>query len=171
MAAGVCGAGGGLLFGARENYAHVWQLDPNKCIQCGNCATSCVLFPSAVKCFHDFSMCGYCDLCSGFLIENASSRDTGAENQLCPSGALKRRYIENPYFEYTIDEKLCLGCGRCVKGCGAFGNGSLLLQVNHDLCVDCNQCTIGKQCPADAYERVPRKSAYILKSSNKIDGS
>lgn len=147
-----------------QNYAYVWQLDPNKCIQCGNCATSCVLSPSAVKCFHDFSMCGYCDLCSGYLIQDAVNRDTGAENQLCPSGAIKRKFIENPYFEYTIDKSLCLGCGRCVKGCGAFGNGSLLLQVSHDLCKNCNQCSIASQCPAGAFKRVPGNKAYTLKS-------
>ena len=30
----------------------VWQIDPNKCVQCGRCATTCVLNISAVKCMH-----------------------------------------------------------------------------------------------------------------------
>jgi len=51
-----------------------------------------------------------------------------------PDGAIKRAYVEDPYFEYTIDERLCIGCGKCVKGCNAFGNGSLQLQVRHDRC-------------------------------------
>ncbi len=102
-----------------------WQLDPAKCIQCGRCATNCVLSPSAVKCVHSYQICGYCDLCSGFLHQGAKARDTGAENELCPTGALKRTFIEEPFYQYTVDEALCNGCGKCVKGCGAFGNGSL----------------------------------------------
>ena len=44
--------------------------------------------------------------------------------------------------EYIIDEELCIGCAKCVKGCAAFGNGSLHLQVRHDRCLNCNECTI-----------------------------
>lgn len=131
-----------------------WQIDVDKCIQCGLCATTCVLTPSAVKCVHVFSHCGYCDLCSGYFIKDARNLDTAAENQLCPVGAIKRRFIEDPYFEYTIDEDLCLGCGRCVKSCAAYGNGSLTLQVRHDRCVNCNECSIARQCPAGAFSRV-----------------
>ena len=141
----------------------VWQLDPNLCTQCEKCAVNCVLPESAVKCVHSYSMCGYCDLCSGYLEPGAKSRDTGAENQLCPTGAIKRTYIEDPYFEYIIDEILCIGCAKCVKGCGAFGNGSLYLQVRHDRCVNCNDCSIARACPAQAYKRVPAKTPYILR--------
>lgn len=143
---------------------YLWQLDPQKCIQCGNCATACVLLPSAVKCVHNFSMCGYCDRCSGYLITGSRKLDTAAENQMCPTGALKRKFIEDPYFEYTIDETLCLGCGRCVKGCDAFGNSSLYLQVKHNICVNCNECSIARQCPSRAFRRVPRDESYLLKS-------
>ena len=45
----------------------VWQIDPYKCNTCGQCKTYCVLTPSAVKCMHNFQMCGYCDLCGGYL--------------------------------------------------------------------------------------------------------
>ncbi|MFC1490232.1 ferredoxin [Candidatus Latescibacterota bacterium] len=141
----------------------VWQLDPDLCTQCEKCAVNCVLQESAVKCVHSSSMCGYCDLCSGYLEPGAKSRDTGAENQICPTGAIKRTYIEDPYFEYIIDEKLCIGCGKCVKGCGSFGNGSLYLQVRHDRCVNCNECSIARACPAQAYKRVPAKTPYILR--------
>ena len=146
----------------------VWQLNPNLCTQCEKCSTNCVLPLSAVKCVHSYSMCGYCDLCSGYLEPGAKSRDTGAENQLCPTGAIKRTYIEDPYFEYIIDEKLCIGCGKCVKGCGSFGNGSLYLQVRHDRCVNCNECSIARSCPAQAYKRVPSKTPYILRGDEGI---
>jgi electron transport complex protein RnfB len=145
----------------------IWQLDPAKCIQCGRCATSCVLHPSAVKCAHQFEMCGYCKLCFGFFQPGASVLSSAAENQMCPTGAIRRKYIEEPYYEYTIDESLCIGCGRCVKTCGAFGNGSLKLQVRHNLCVNCNECSIARHCPADAYRRVPADEPYLFKPVQK----
>ena len=146
---------------------HWWQLDPNKCIQCGKCTTECVLTPSAVKCVHQFEKCGYCDLCSGYFIQNATKLDTGAENQLCPTNALRRKFIEEPYFEYTVDEALCTGCGKCVAQCAAFGNGSLVLQVKHDLCVKCNQCAIAVACPALAFQRVLPHSSYLISERSK----
>jgi len=142
----------------------VWQLDPQKCIACGNCATYCVLEESAVKCVHAYAMCGYCDLCTGFFEPEPRELDTGAENQLCPTGAIKRNFIEDPYYEYSIDEPLCIGCGKCVKGCSAFGNGSLFLQVRHDRCLNCNECSIAAACPAGAYKRVPVGEPYIIKT-------
>lgn len=141
----------------------VWQLDPAKCIQCGRCATNCVLQQSAVKCVHRFEMCGYCKLCFGFFIPGATNLTSAAENQICPTAAIKRKFIEPPYYEYTIDEPLCIGCGRCVKGCGAFGNGSLVLQVRHDRCVNCNECAIARNCPADAFRQVPANEPYLFK--------
>ncbi len=146
----------------------VWQIDPDVCIQCEKCSTNCVLPQSAVKCFHSYSMCGYCDLCSGYLQPGASSRDTGAENQLCPTGAIQRTFIEDPYFQYSIDKELCIGCGKCVKGCGAFGNGSLYLQVSHDICVNCNDCSIAQACPSRAFRRVPASSPYILRGDEAV---
>jgi len=132
----------------------VWKLDPAKCIQCGRCATSCVLQPSAVKCVHRMAMCGYCRLCFGFFQPGTTALNSAAENQLCPTGAIRRKFIEEPYYEYTIDESLCIGCGRCVKGCGSFGNGSLVLQVRHDRCINCNECAIARNCPANAFSQV-----------------
>jgi Na+-translocating ferredoxin:NAD+ oxidoreductase subunit B len=142
----------------------VWQLDPAKCVQCGRCATRCVLNPSAVKCVHAYALCGYCKLCFGYFQPGATVLDSAAENQLCPTGAIKRRFVEDPYHEYTIDESLCIGCGKCVKGCNAFGNGSLFLQVRHDRCVNCNECSIAIGCPARAYVRVPANRPYMLKT-------
>ncbi|MEK7412240.1 MAG: ferredoxin [Planctomycetota bacterium] len=142
----------------------VWQIDPHKCTQCGRCAHTCVLTPSAVKCVHAYAVCGYCDLCTGFFEAEANGLNTGAENQLCPTNAIQRRFVEDPYFAYHIDESACIGCARCVKGCSSYGNGSMFLQIRHDRCVNCNQCSIASDCPAQAIHRVPADQPYILKT-------
>ena len=168
MVLGLGGIGGNLLSNSSV-HDQVWQLDASKCVQCGQCATSCILTPSAVKCMHVFDMCGYCDLCGGYFRPGAKNLSTGAENQLCPTAAIERKYIENPYFEYHILEELCFGCGKCVEGCGAFGNGSMQLQVNHSLCVNCNECSIARDCPVDAFERVPANDPYLFNGVMKSD--
>ncbi len=133
------------LLGKSSHEEMVWQLDPAVCIQCEKCSVNCVLPHSAVKCVHSYSMCGYCDLCSGYLQPGTKVRDTGAESQLCPSGAIKRTFVEDPYFEYTI------------------GNGSLYLQARHDRCLNCNECSIARSCPSRAWKRVPAGRPYILR--------
>lgn len=145
----------------------VWQLDPFKCVQCGRCATECVMTPSAVKCVHAYNLCGYCDLCGGYLKPDPNARTTAAENQLCPTAAIKRKFIEEPFFEYEIDETLCIGCAKCVAGCTSFGNGSLHLQVRHDQCKNCNECSIARVCPAEAFQRVPVSKPYLIKGDFK----
>jgi len=109
------------------------------------------------------NLCGYCDLCGGNLKPDTNARSTAAENQLCPTAAIQRKYIEDPYFEYIIDEILCIGCAKCVAGCTSFGNGSLHLQVRHDRCKNCNECAIARVCPADAFQRVPVDTPYMIK--------
>jgi len=59
---------------------YVWQIDPFLCTQCGKCATDCIMAPSAVKCVHAFDLCGYCDLCGGYLKPDANEQSTAAEN-------------------------------------------------------------------------------------------
>ena len=145
----------------------MWQIDPDVCVQCGNCETECVLAPSAVKCVHAFDVCGYCDLCSGYLQQGATALNTSAESRLCPTDAIIRTYIEDPYYEYVIDEALCIACGRCVKGCSAFGNGSLFLQIRHDRCVNCNACSIARRCPSGAIRRVSADTPYLLKGERR----
>ena len=145
----------------------LWQIDPDKCTQCGDCATACVLTPSAVKCVHTYAMCGYCKICTGFFEAQPSARNTAAENQLCPLGAIRRTYVEDPYYEYKIDEELCVGCGKCVAGCGQYGNGSLYLQILHDRCRHCNECAIARACPAEAIRRVDMGAPYLLKALKK----
>jgi electron transport complex protein RnfB len=142
---------------------YVWQIDPFECTQCGRCATECVMKPSAVKCIHAYALCGYCDLCGGYLKPDANARTTAAENQLCPTAAIERRFIEEPYFEYHIIEDLCIGCSKCVAGCTSFGNGSLHLQIIHDICVNCNECSIARACPSNAIKRVKASEAYKVK--------
>lgn len=155
---------GGLLRKAKNQESTLlWQIDPDKCTQCGRCETHCVLPISAVKCIHANKVCGYCDLCGGYYRSNVKDLNTAAENMMCPTGAIQRKFVEDPYFEYTIDESLCNGCGKCVKGCSSFGNGSLYLQVKRELCKDCNECKIATVCPSGAIARVPYEKAYQLK--------
>ncbi|MBN1808798.1 MAG: hypothetical protein JW909_06985 [Planctomycetes bacterium] len=135
-------------------------------MQCGRCATECVLSPSAVKCVHAFAMCGYCEFCTGYFEPELNGLNTGAENLLCPTGALQRSFVEDPYYKYVIDEDLCMGCARCAKGCRMFGNGSLFMQIRHDRCLNCNQCSIAAACPAGAVMRVPADSPYMLRGGD-----
>lgn len=171
---GSCLAGIGVVAGllAKKTKASemVWQIDPEICIACGNCTNYCVLEDSAVKCVHAYAVCGYCKICFGFFGPEPADINTGAENQLCPTGAIKRTYIEDPYYQYTIDEPLCNGCGKCVKGCNVFGNGSLFLQVRHDRCLNCNECSIAAACPSGAYKRVPAEEPYIIKGTGNAEG-
>ncbi|MEN6626279.1 MAG: 4Fe-4S binding protein [Candidatus Sumerlaeia bacterium] len=155
------GVGGLAARNVKASGNMVWQIDPAKCIACGRCATHCVLEQSAVRCVNAFSMCGYCDLCSGFFGSQPSELNEGAENQICPTNAIVRRYVEEPYFEYTIDKGKCIACGRCVSDCAQYGNGSLHLQISQEKCVDCNQCSIATACPRHAISRVPADTPYI----------
>jgi electron transport complex protein RnfB len=160
----VVGTGALSLVKSKGSNEYVWQIDPFKCTQCGRCATECVKAVSAVKCIHAYDLCGYCDLCGGYFKPGAKLQ-TGAENQLCPTAAIQRRFIEEPYFEYIIDEELCIGCAKCVKGCSSFGNGSLHLQIRHNLCLNCNQCSIAASCPSNAISRVPASQPYKIKGT------
>ena len=145
----------------------VWQIDPDVCVQCGNCRIMCVLSPSAVKAVHAYDVCGYCDLCSGYLRQGARKLDTSAESRLCPTGAIRRTFIEDPYYEYVVQEERCIACGKCVKGCTAFGNGSLFLQIRHDRCVNCNSCSIARNCPSRAIRRIAAGRPYLLKGKRR----
>lgn len=150
----------------------VWQIDPYTCTACGNCETYCVLEQSAVKCVHNFEMCGYCTLCFGYY--DTALPDpvhAGGEKQLCPTDAIVRRFVDREAYSYTIVEELCVGCGKCVKGCSESANGSLFLQVRHDRCLNCNDCAIAAACSADAFVRVPADRPYLIKTQDKEVGS
>ncbi|OPZ83790.1 MAG: hypothetical protein BWY76_02124 [bacterium ADurb.Bin429] len=170
---GVLAAGGAAAALARAGEeGTVWQIDPNLCISCDKCATECVVRPSAVKCVHAHALCGYCKLCFGYF-ESESIPDelagTGAEFQRCPTDAIQRRFVEDPFYEYRIDEARCIGCALCVRGCTAYGNGSLFLQIRHDRCVNCNECAIAVACPAQAIRRVPADHPYLLKKTEAAE--
>ena len=164
-AVGVTGAAAALAarWGRAEEL--VWQIDADVCMACGNCQTHCVLDESAVKAVNCFARCGYCDECTGYFPTAPHKKETGAENHLCPVDAIVRKYIEakagTRYFEYTIDEKKCIGCGKCVLGCRLM-NGSLYLQVRHNRCLNCNECAIAIACPKEAFRRVPAASPHII---------
>ena len=171
MAATIClgGVCGHVLANRSVSREMVWQIDPEKCVYCGNCATHCIHTQSAVRAVHAFDVCGYCNLCVGYFPPSVTDLSTAAENHLCPTSAIKRTYVEEPFFEYSIDKDLCVGCSKCVKGCAAFGNSSLYLQIQHDICTNCNECAISRSCPSDAISRVPADEAYNLKGNlNKI---
>ena len=163
----IAAVSGAMLYKAKttSEASLFWQIDPHKCTHCGRCETHCVLSVSAVKCVHAKKVCGYCDLCGGYYRSNVKELNTAAENMTCLTGAIQRKFIEEPYFEYMIVEELCNGCGKCSKGCSAFGNGSLYLQIKRELCTDCNECAIAKSCPANAISRMPYDKAYLLKGT------
>ena len=164
---GILALGGGVAALASRKEAHgatVWQIDTAKCTQCGKCATECVLGPSAVKCVHQYSICGYCELCFGYYQDKRPDNAETAENQRCPTDAIRRSFVQDPYYQYVIEEAKCIGCGICVKGCKTFGNGSLVLQLRHDRCVNCNQCAIAEQCPSGAIVRVPADQPYLVRA-------
>ena len=166
LLAGVAGSAGGLVWIGRAD-ANVWQIDPDKCIACGRCATNCVQSPSAVRAVRVHAICGFCDLCTAYFELEHAARTSAAENLVCPTGAIGRRFVREPYYEYSIEEELCVACGRCVAGCADFGNGSVFLQIRHDRCVGCNVCAIGNDCPARAIRRVPASRPYILRSTDR----
>ena len=165
--AAVAFAGGAAIASGQKAEGTVWQLDPNKCTQCGRCATHCTLNHSAVKCLNQFNICGYCNLCFGYLQPGSRDIDTGAENQLCPTSAIVRDYVESPYYEYVIDEDACIGCAKCVEACLLFGNASFYLQVRQDICINCNECSIAKACPSDAYFKAPKSEPYHFITGEK----
>lgn len=152
-----------------------WQVDCTKCVNsrlgalgvevCEKCATECVLALSAVRAINDHAACGRCYVCPAYFdVKSAIDAEGLPSGKLCPRDAIDRKPIgwidpddpANNYYEYTIDEKLCNGCGKCVMACKEpAGLTSIRLEVRHNLCLDCNRCAIAQACPDDAYERRP----------------
>jgi electron transport complex protein RnfB len=166
--AGVVAVGGltGFLTHRGQADGMVWQIDPHRCIGCDKCSTECVLKPSAAKCVHEYALCGYCEVCFGYYADLRPDDSEAAESQRCPTGAIQRVFVEDPYYQYVIDERKCMSCGQCVKGCRTFGNNSLTMQVRHDRCVNCNECAIALACPAEAFVRVPASRPYLLRTQS-----
>ncbi len=78
------GAAAGFLAGRESKAETRWQINPDQCIQCGRCATECVLEISAVKCAHSFGMCGYCKLCTGYFEPEPINLDEGRRKPAVP---------------------------------------------------------------------------------------
>ncbi len=154
--------GGLAAFGSRRENT-VWQIDPSKCTKCEKCSTHCVVAPSAVKCVQSYPICGYCRYCFGYFHPEYDELTSAAENQVCPTDAIERVFVEDPYWEYNIEMDKCIGCAKCVDLCEVYGNASFYLQVNHEICVNCNNCSIAMECPSDAWDRLPADQPYRLK--------
>lgn len=171
-AAAVGAVAAGLV--VRADADAVWQLDPGTCSVCrnnktpqnwGRCSTECVLKRSAVRAVNDFASCGYCFICPAYHDVTSARADDGTYvGRVCPQDAIIRQAVGevdeydpyNNFYQYTIDESKCNGCGLCVENCKPpMGNGSLRLEVRHDLCVDCNECSIARACPEHAFYRAP----------------
>ncbi len=178
--AGLVGLGGAAAYLARKaGAADVWQIDPTRCIDirlgatgvpvCESCATNCVLPLSAVRAVNDHAKCGRCCICPAYFDVTSEVGDDGLPTlKLCPRDAIRRTAIGkvdpddplNNFYEYTIDEMLCNGCGRCVMNCKEpAGLGSIRLEVRHNLCLNCNRCSISEACPESAYLREPARRA------------
>lgn len=166
---------GGLAarLGLKATREGAWYIDAERCINsrlgavgvdvCERCATECVLSLSAVRAVNDHARCGRCYICPAYFdVKSAITTDGLPSAKLCPRDAIERKPIgwidewdpANNYYEYIIDEERCNGCGRCVMACKEpAGLSSIRLEIRHNLCVDCNRCSIAQACPEEAYDR------------------
>ena len=170
---GLGGTAGVLSLKAHKSYA--WVIEVHKCINsklgalgveiCERCATDCVITLSAVRAVNRFSACGRCYVCPAYYkITSAVGPDGLPSEKVCPRDAIERKAIgwidpedpANNFYEYVIDEKKCNGCGRCVMECKEpAGLSSITLEVRHNVCLDCNRCSIAAACPEEAFDRLP----------------
>jgi electron transport complex protein RnfB len=175
--------------GRRACSGDYWAIAPSKCVNtrlgvtgadqvCDLCATKCTLPLSAVRAVNEHAQCGRCCICPAYFdVRSVAGADGLPSKKLCPRDAIVRTVIGdvdpydplNNFYEYTIDETLCNGCGRCVMECkDPAGLGSIRLEVRHDLCLRCNQCTIAVHCPEEAYCRVGPEAPPALELERKL---
>lgn len=168
-------SGTAIVLTRRSCSGDAWLIAPDKCVNirlgvtgannvCDVCATQCTLPLSAVRAVNNHKECGRCCICpSYFDVRSPIGPDGLPTKKTCPRDAIKRTIIGdadpydplNNFYEYTIDEELCNGCGKCVMECkDPAGLGSIQLEVRYDLCLRCNRCGIAANCPEDAYVRV-----------------
>ncbi len=170
---GIVGTAAHLI--VRSDAHGAWGIDSGRCVNsrmgatgvdvCQLCSTECIEPLSAVRAVNDFSRCGRCYICPAFYnVTSAVDAEGLPSEKRCPRDAILRKPIgwvdeddpANNFYEYEIDELRCNGCGLCVMGCKEpAGLGSITLEVRHDLCVDCNRCSIATSCPDDAYAYRP----------------
>jgi electron transport complex protein RnfB len=141
-----------------------WQVDPEKCLYCGKCATACVRKPSAVKALNDQKKCSNCVVCYGHITDThiASDKINSDGERVCPYDAVVRVNFSggvDGMFLYENDPERCIGCAKCVKRCNQHGTKSMFLAIRPDLCLGCNECSIAVACPHNAVERIPREPA------------
>ncbi len=147
-----------------EQARPIWVIDYDKCTACGKCETACVRRPSAVKAVNDKTICSNCFLCYGHTTDHMTDTPDTAE-KVCPVDAVIRTQIgESSNYIYSINDDLCIGCGKCVKDCVKYGNKSMFLVIRPKLCLGCNECNLARVCPDDAITRV--ESAPILESKS-----
>ncbi|MEW6745071.1 MAG: ferredoxin [Planctomycetota bacterium] len=172
--AGLMVLGGSLVYlTKRAGAAGAWTIDPTKCVNirlgatgieaCVLCSTDCVLQISAVKAVNEYAKCGRCCICPAYYdVTSETGPDGLPMGRRCPRDAIERNPIGevdphdplNNFYEYVIKEEHCNGCGKCVLACKEpAGLGSIRLEVRHDLCTDCNRCSIAAVCPDDAIAR------------------
>ncbi len=172
--------GTAIVLGPRACSTDAWAIAANKCVNtrlgitgadrvCDLCATQCVLPLSAVRAVNQYARCGRCCICPAYFdVRSPIGSDGLPAKKLCPRDAIQRTVIGdvdpydplNNFYEYSIDETKCNGCGRCVMECKEpAGLGSIRLEVRYDLCLRCNRCTIAAHCPEDAYCRIGPESA------------
>jgi electron transport complex protein RnfB len=157
----------------------VWQVNASRCANsrlgevgveaCNLCTSSCVVSLSAVRAVNEHAKCGRCSICPAYFDISSAVDERGLPSaKLCPRDAITRKAIgkqdpedpSNNFYEYTIDEEKCDGCGRCVMKCKEpLGLGSITLRVRYDRCVNCNNCAISVSCPKQALERLPLPEA------------
>jgi len=137
----------------------VWQIDPEKCVNCPLCETACVRTPSAVKAVNDQKKCSFCVVCYGHISNKEIDSDKIMTEgiRVCPYDAVTRKNYsggKEGYFIYDIDDDKCTGCGICAKECSARGTKSMFMIIRPDLCLACNSCNIADLCPENAIDRL-----------------
>ncbi len=165
----------------KANAEHAWAIDAEKCRNiklgitgieaCDKCATTCVLSLSAIRAVNEYSKCGRCCICPAYYdVTSEVGPDGLPMGKLCPRDAIQREAIGevdpddplNNFYEYVIDETKCNGCGKCVLACKEpAGLGSIRLEVRHNLCLDCNRCSIAVVCPDLAVVQAPAKPGNV----------